>query len=136
MFPGYTTIRRMCLNRGIGLFCHARQRGALAFMVARRGNRWELVPVTEKITGGLFEEACRRMKGRPVRFVNGTALRLENGRLGADEAIECFPEGNSEEASASDPYCARAARSLLWMPPKPPLLITRRTSPWWTCCTT
>lgn len=75
------------------------KRGALAFMVARRGNRLEFVPVTEKMDGGLFEEACRRMRCRPVRFVNGTALRLENGQLVSDYTIECFPEGASEEVS-------------------------------------
>ena len=33
-------------------------------------------------------------------------------------------------------HCASAANSLLWMPPKPPLLMTSRTSPGWTWLTT
>ena len=50
----------------------------------------------EKNNYELFMDKCRNMKYYPIRFVNGTLIKLKNGQLVSDYSIECsskeFPD--------------------------------------------
>lgn len=43
-------------------------------------------------------DQCRSMKYYPIRFVNGTLLKLENGQLVSDYSIECSSKESPEPA--------------------------------------
>lgn len=72
------------------------KRESVVFVVTRKNNQLEFIPVTEKNNYELFIDKCRNMKYYPIRFVNGTLLKLKNGQLVSDYSIECsskeFPD--------------------------------------------
>ena len=72
------------------------KRESVIFVVTRKNNQLEFIPVTEKNNYELFMDKCRNMKYYPIRFVNGTLIKLKNGQLVSDYSIECsskdFPE--------------------------------------------
>ena len=72
------------------------KRESVVFVVTRKNNQLEFIPVTEKNNYELFMDKCRNMKYYPIRFVNGTLLKLKNGQLVSDYSIECsskeFPD--------------------------------------------
>lgn len=72
------------------------KRESVVFVVTRKNNQLEFTPVTEKNNYKLFMDKCRSMKYYPIRFVNGTLLKLKNGQLVSDYSIECsskeFPD--------------------------------------------
>ena len=72
------------------------KRESVVFVVTRKNNQWEFIPATEKNNYELFMDKCRNMKYYPIRFVNGTLLKLKNGQLVSDYSIECsskeFPD--------------------------------------------
>lgn len=65
------------------------KRESVVFVVTRKNNQLEFIPVTEKNNYELFMDKCRNMKYYPIRFVNGTLLKLKNGQLVSDYSIEC-----------------------------------------------
>ena len=72
------------------------KRESVIFVVTRKNNQLEFIPVTEKNNYELFMYKCRNMKYYPIRFVNGTLIKLKNGQLVSDYSIECsskeFPD--------------------------------------------
>ena len=72
------------------------KRESVIFVVTRKNNQLEFIPVTEKNNYELFMDKCRNMKYYPIRFVNGTLIKLKNGQLVSDYSIECsskeFPD--------------------------------------------
>ena len=74
------------------------KRESVIFVVTRKNNQLEFIPVTEKNNYELFMDKCRNMKYYPIRFVNGTLIKLKNGQLVSDYSIECsskeFPESS------------------------------------------
>ena len=72
------------------------KRESVVFVVTRKNNQLEFITVTEKNNYELFMDKCRNMKYYPIRFVNGTLLKLKNGQLVSDYSIECsskdFPD--------------------------------------------
>lgn len=72
------------------------KRESVVFVVTRKNNQLEFIPVTEKNNYELFMDKCRSMKYYPIRFVNGTLLKLKNRQLVSDYSIECsskeFPD--------------------------------------------
>lgn len=75
------------------------KRESVVFVVTRKDNQLEFIPVTEKNNYELFIDKCRNMKYYPIRFVNGTLLKLKNGQLVSDYSIEC---SSKEEPDPSD----------------------------------
>lgn len=74
------------------------KRESVIFVVTRKNNQLEFIPVTEKNNYELFMDKCRKMKYYPIRFVNGTLIKLKNGQLVSDYSIECsskeFPDSS------------------------------------------
>lgn len=74
------------------------KRESVIFVVTRKNNQLEFIPVTEKNNYELFMDKCRNMKYYPIRFVNGTLIKLKNGQLVSDYSIECsskeFPDSS------------------------------------------
>ena len=72
------------------------KRESIVFVVTRKNNQLEFIPVTEKNNYELFMDKCRNMKYYPIRFVNGILPKLRNGQLVSDYSIECsskeFPD--------------------------------------------
>ena len=72
------------------------KRESFVFVVTRKDNQLEFIPATEKNNYELFMDKCRNMKYYPIRFVNGTLIKLKNGQLVSDYSIECsskeFPD--------------------------------------------
>ena len=64
------------------------KRETIIFIITRKNNELAFIPVTEKNNFKLFMDQCRSMKYYPIRFVNGTLLKLENGQLVSDYSIE------------------------------------------------
>lgn len=72
------------------------KRETIVFIITRKNNQLEFIPVTEKINYKLFMDKCLNMKYYPIRFVNGTLLKLENGQLVSDYSIECSSKESPE----------------------------------------
>ena len=74
------------------------KRETIIFIITRKNNELAFIPVTEKNNFKLFMDQCRSMKYYPIRFVNGTLLKLENGQLVSDYSIECSSKESPEPA--------------------------------------
>lgn len=72
------------------------KRETIIFIIKIENNQLIFIPVTEKNNHKLFMDKCRFMKYYPIRFVNGTWLKLENGQLVSDYSIECSSKESPE----------------------------------------